>query len=83
METEISKSERIAARVTPERTLTGFVVKSAQKATEVAVAETQIIRLSAENQRRFAEAILKSGEPNEALRVAAKAYDDAHIMSLD
>ena len=96
METAISKSERIATRVTAEqkqiisqaaaargRTLTDFMVESAQKAAEAVLAETRVIRLSAENQRRFAEAILKPGEPNEALRAAAKAYDDAHVVSLD
>jgi uncharacterized protein (DUF1778 family) len=52
------------------RTLTDFVVTAAQEAARHTIEDTEIIRLSAEGQKRFAEALLNPPEPNEALKRA-------------
>lgn len=83
----ITKSERIEARLTAEqkdmlsyaaaitgRSLTDFVLESAQASALRAIEERNLIRLTAENQRRFAEAILKPVEPNDALKAAYADY---------
>lgn len=82
-----TKQQRIEARVTPEqkaliqraadltgRSLTDFIVSSAQAAAEEAIREHNVIYLSAEDSRVFAEAVLNPGEPNEHLRAAARDY---------
>jgi uncharacterized protein (DUF1778 family) len=56
------------------RTLTDFVVAAADEAACRAIQETEIIRLSLEDQRQFAAAILEPSEPTLALRKAAKRY---------
>jgi uncharacterized protein (DUF1778 family) len=52
------------------RTLTDFVVTAAHEAARRTIAETDVIRLAVEDQRRFAEAILDPPEPTPALRRA-------------
>jgi uncharacterized protein (DUF1778 family) len=52
------------------RSLTDFVVTAAQEAARHTIEDAEIIRLSAEGQRRFAEALLNPPEPNEALKRA-------------
>ncbi len=52
------------------RSLPDFVVTAAQEAARHTIEDTEIIRLSAEGQRRFAEALLNPPEPNEALKRA-------------
>jgi uncharacterized protein (DUF1778 family) len=52
------------------RTLTDFVVTAAHEAARRTIAETDVIRLAVEDQRRFAEAILDPPEPAPALRRA-------------
>lgn len=52
------------------RTLTDFVVTAAQEAARQAIEDAEMIRLSAEGQRRFAEAMLHPPEPNDALKRA-------------
>jgi uncharacterized protein (DUF1778 family) len=52
------------------RTLTDFVVTAAQEAARHTIEDAEIIRLSAEGQERFAEALLNPPEPNEALKRA-------------
>ena len=52
------------------RTLTDFVVTAAREAAIRAIAEVEIIRLSAQDQRIIAEAILNPPEPAPALRRA-------------
>ncbi len=52
------------------RTLTDFVVTAAREAAVRAIEEVEIIRLSAEDQRLIAEAILNPPEPSPALRRA-------------
>jgi uncharacterized protein (DUF1778 family) len=52
------------------RTLTDFVVTAAQEAARRTIEDAEIIRLSAEGQQRFAEALLNPPEPNAALKRA-------------
>jgi uncharacterized protein (DUF1778 family) len=56
------------------RTLTDFVVAAADEAACRTIEQTEILRLSVEDQRQIAEAILNPPEPNEALKKAAKKY---------
>ena len=56
------------------RTLTDFVVAAADEAARRAIEQTDIIRLSVEDQRQIANAILNPPEPSAALRRAAKRY---------
>ena len=79
--------ERLEARISREqkqlfqraadlqgRTLTDFVVSSAQEVAVRTIGEMQIIRLNAEDSRAFAEALLNPREPTERLRAAARRY---------
>ena len=51
-------------------TLTGFVVAAASEAARQTIEATEIVRLSVEDQRIFAESILNPPEPTPALRRA-------------
>ena len=77
------KSERIEARATPDtlamvrraaeiqgRSVSEFVVSAAEKAAREALEEAHIIRLSAEDQLRFVEALLNPAEPVPAMERA-------------
>jgi uncharacterized protein (DUF1778 family) len=74
------RSARIEARTTPEnlavikraaeiegRSVSDFIVASAQEAAHRRIEETQIIRLSVEDQRLIAEALINPPEPTPAL----------------
>ena len=87
MPQESNRSARIEARIAPEalalvkraaeiqgRSVSDFVVAAAQDAAHRAIEETQMIRLSVEDQRMFAETILNPPRPNEAMRRAAAAH---------
>jgi uncharacterized protein (DUF1778 family) len=52
------------------RTLTDFVVTAARNAAVRAIEESQIVRLSIEDQQLIAEAILRPPRPASALRRA-------------
>lgn len=56
------------------RTLTDFVVSAAHAAAQRTIAETEIVRLSVEDSRRFADTILNPPEPTPALRRAGERY---------
>ena len=84
------KSERIATRVTPSqkeliaraaslrgRSLTDFIIDSAQKEAVNAIEEAHVIQLSQENQLKLAKALINPPKPNAALKKAAIAYDKA------
>lgn len=58
------------------RTLTDFVVTAAREAAVRAIEEVEIIRLSAEDQRLIAEAILNPPDPSPALRRAFQRRDE-------
>jgi len=82
-----TRSMRLEARISPDglavvkraaeiqgRSLSDFVVAAAREAAERTITETQIIRLSVEDQRIFAEAIINPPEPTPALRRAKEAH---------
>jgi uncharacterized protein (DUF1778 family) len=54
------------------RTLTDFVVSSAREAACRTIEETEVLRLSAEDQSRFADALLNPPAPAAALKRAAR-----------
>lgn len=58
------------------RTLTEFVVTAAREAAVRAIEEVEIIRISTEDQRLLAKAILNPPEPSPALRRAFKRRDE-------
>jgi len=87
MSQQLNRTARIEARIAPDalaivkraaeiqgRSVSDFVVAAAQDAARRAIEDTQIIRLSVEDQRAFAEAILNPPPPNDALLSAAEAY---------
>lgn len=87
MPTVLTRTARIEARISPDalaavkraaelqgRSLSDFVVTAAQEAAARAIEEAQIIRLSVEDQRAFAAAILDPPAPPEALIRAAEAH---------
>jgi uncharacterized protein (DUF1778 family) len=51
-----------------------FVVTAAQEAAHRAIEEAQVIRLSADDQRRFVELLLNPPPPAAALERARKAH---------
>lgn len=82
-----NRTARIEARIAPDalmivkraaeiqgRSLSDFVVAAAQEAANRTVEEAQFLRLSIEDQRAFAEAILNPPGPSPALLRAAKAH---------
>jgi uncharacterized protein (DUF1778 family) len=81
------RTARLEARLSPEalsvlkraaeiqgRSVSDFVVAAAQEAAHRTIEETQIIRLSVEDQRLIAEALLNPPEPTPALRKAFETY---------
>jgi uncharacterized protein (DUF1778 family) len=89
MPQEPSRTARIEARIAPDalaivkraaelqgRSVSDFVVAAAQDAAQRTIEETQIIRLSLEDQRAFAEAILNPPAPTPALKRAFRRRRD-------
>ena len=87
MSQEPSRTARIEARIAPEvlavvkraaeiegRSVGDFVVSAAQEAAHRTIEETQIIRLSVEDQRAFAEAILNPPPLAPAMERAIDRY---------
>ena len=58
------------------RSLTDFVVSAAQNAAQRVIEDDSIIRLSAEDQARFAQALLNPPVPNAALERALQRHAD-------
>ena len=56
------------------RSLSDFVVSAAHDAAQRAIAEEGIFRLSAEDQQRFAEALIHPPAPNAALKRAKRLH---------
>ena len=56
------------------RSISDFVVEAAREAAERTIDQTHIIRLSIEDQRAFAEAIINPPEPTPALRRAFRRH---------
>jgi uncharacterized protein (DUF1778 family) len=84
---EAARSARLEARVSaPQkrllqqaaalsgRTLSEFVVTSAQEAAQRIIDEHETIRLARADQEAFVRAVLEPAAPNERLQRAAKAY---------
>lgn len=87
MPSEPSRTSRIEARISPEalqivkhaaelqgRSVSDFVVAAAQEAARRAIEESHLIRLSIEDQTRFAELLLNPPEPSHALKRAKDAH---------
>ena len=89
MAQEPARTARIEARIAPEalavrgvkraaeitgRSVSDFIVAAAQEAANRTIEETQIVGLSVEDQRAFAEAILNPPPPSSGLVDAAAAY---------
>ena len=73
MPQEANRTARIEARIAPEallvvkraaplqgRSVSDFVIAAAQEAARKTIEETQIIRLSTQDQQRFVELLLKT-----------------------
>ncbi|MDE2355392.1 MAG: DUF1778 domain-containing protein [Alphaproteobacteria bacterium] len=87
MPPEPNRTARIEARIAPDalvivrraaeiqgRSVSDFVVAAAQEAASRTIEAAQIIRLSVEDQRAFAEAIANPSPPSAALLRAAQAH---------
>jgi uncharacterized protein (DUF1778 family) len=87
MSQESVRTARIEARIAPEvlavvkraaeiqgRSVSDFIVTAAQEAANRTIEETQIIRLSVEDQRAFAEAILNPPPLTPAMERAIDRY---------
>lgn len=84
---EQNRTARIEARIAPDalaavkraaeiqgRSVSDFVVAAAQEAANRTIEEAQIIRLSLEDQRAFAEAIINPPEPTPAFRRSLRRH---------
>jgi uncharacterized protein (DUF1778 family) len=78
-----TRSERVEARTSPDvlamvkraadiqgRSLSDFIMSAAEDAAKRAIAETHIINLTIEDQRRFAQSLLAPPEPSPAIKRA-------------
>lgn len=87
MPQQAGRTTRLEARISPDtltavkraaeiqgRSVSDFVVSAAQEAARRTIEETQIIRLSVEDQRRLAHGVLNPGAPTRALRRAKAAH---------
>ncbi|PPD02662.1 MAG: hypothetical protein CTY29_12295 [Methylobacter sp.] len=87
MPNEITRASRIEARIAPDvlavikqaaelegRSVSDFVVSAAREAAHRVIEEVGIIRLSAEDQKRFVDLLLNPPEPSPALLRAKEAH---------
>lgn len=87
MPSEQNRTTRLEARITPDalavvkraaeiegRSVSDFVVAAAQKEAHRTIEETQLIRLSVEDQRRFAELLADPTAASPALERARGAH---------
>ncbi len=87
MENEAPRTARIEARIAPEalavikraaemqgRSVSDFVVSAAYDVAKRSIEEAQLLRLSMEDQRAFAQAIIEPPPPGDGLTKAARAY---------
>ncbi len=81
-----SKTERVDARVTPETksaiqhaaaleglSVSDFIVQAAKRSAEETIRSHEVITLSAEASKAFAESVLNPPEPNDALIQALRS----------
>ena len=84
-----ARNERLEARVSSEQkalfqraaelqgsSLTDFVITSVHDAAVRTIEEVHLVRLTADESRAFAEALLNPREPTDHLRAAARRYLD-------
>ncbi|MGH7110638.1 MAG: DUF1778 domain-containing protein [Stellaceae bacterium] len=96
MPQEPNRTARIEARIAPDalatvkraaeiqgRSVSDFVVAAAEAAAQRTIEETQIIRLSVEDQRAFAEAILNPPPLAPAMARAIERYRKLIAASID
>ena len=62
------------------RSLTDFVVNAAHDAARRTIEDAEIVRLSAEDQARFADALINPPKPNDGLRQARKRHTETVEM---
>lgn len=87
MSQEGARTTRVEARIAPDslavvkraaelqgRSVSDFMVAAAQEAARRAIEEAQVLRLSVDDQRAFATAILEPPMPNASLIRAAETY---------
>jgi uncharacterized protein (DUF1778 family) len=87
MPQEPTRTARIEARISPEvlaivkraaelqgRSVSDFVVDAAREAAHRTIEETNIIRLSLEDQHRFVDLLINPPAPTPALERAAQAH---------
>ena len=87
MSTNTTRTERVEARIAPDvlevvrraaeiegRSVSDFVVGAAQEAARRTIEQTQIIRLSMQEQQRFADLMLNPPDLSPAMARAAKAH---------
>lgn len=88
MTSHASRTTRLETRISPDaltlvkraaeiqgRSVSDFVVSAAHEAAKRAIDETQIIRLSVEDQKALVESLLNPPEPTRALRKAKAAHE--------
>jgi uncharacterized protein (DUF1778 family) len=88
MTVHASRTTRLETRISPDalalvrraaeiqgRSVSDFVVLAAQEAARKTITETQIIRLTIEDQKAVAESILNPSRPTPALRKAKAAHE--------
>jgi uncharacterized protein (DUF1778 family) len=88
------RTTRVEARISPDalavvkraaeiqgRSLSDFLVAAAQDAAQRTIEETQIIRLSVQDQQALANAILSPAEPTQALRRAKASHKRLIVKS--
>lgn len=94
MAQETIRTSRIEARIAPEalalvkqaaelqgRSVSDFVVTAAQEAAHRTIEEIGIIRLSADDQRRFVDLLLNPPPPSPALLRAKEAHGELFGLS--
>ena len=87
MQSEEQRSTRLEARITPSalavvkraaeiegRSVSDFVVAAAQAAATQTIEQTQLIRLAAEEQRRFVDLLIDPPAPAPAMERAKQAH---------
>lgn len=81
LESRIPKELHLAAKSAAERegtTLTDFVISALRNAIRASLETSEVIRLGAQAQEKFVQAMLEPPEPSDALR---KALERRHKLS--
>jgi len=94
MAQENSRTARFEGRIAPEalaivkraaeiegRSLSDFIAHAAQDAARRTIEDSQVIRLSVEDQARFVDMLLNPPQPNDALKRAKAAHSDLIVQA--